>query len=237
MRLSSLLAFLAAFFLAACGEEPSSSSDRTAASTEPAEEATPQPLDRFEAEIQAFEAADQSNGIDTSRILFIGSSSIRLWNSLAEDLAPMKVLNRGFGGSTLPEVSYYANRIIFPYRPDTIFLYCGENDIAAGAKPQKVYESFTALMARIRLKLPKTQIFYISMKPSIARWEMWPAFREGEELIERYIDQYNHLHYLDCSAAMLLPSGGVDSTIFVEDGLHMNAEGYRRWREMVRRIL
>ncbi|MEO1518511.1 MAG: SGNH/GDSL hydrolase family protein [Bacteroidota bacterium] len=231
-RSSVFWGMLAICWYTAC--QPSAPSSSEDATTETVEEPTTQPLDRFEKEIVDFEKQDQELGIDSSRILFVGSSSIRMWDGLAEDMAPLQVLNRGFGGSTLPEVSYYANRIIFPHRPQTIVLYCGENDISDGASPQQVYESFTALMARIRIRLPQTEVYFISMKPSIARWDQWPAYQEGNELIEAYIDQYPHLHYLDCSASMLQAGGQIDSSIFIADGLHMNEEGYRRWKALVK---
>ena len=194
-------------------------------------------LKRFGAEIDKFAEADKIKMPEIGQTLFVGSSSIRMWDSLEVDMAPMKVINRGFGGSTLPEVIHYADQIIFPYRPTKIVLYCGENDISEGASPLKVFRSFKQLVRRIRTKLPETEIYYLPMKPSIARWNLWSDYQKGNQLIEKFIAAQKGLNYLDITPSMLTETGQIDSTIFIEDGLHMNRKGYEAWRDIVKEKL
>ncbi len=193
-------------------------------------------LQRFEGEIRAFERRDSLRPPAPGGVLFVGSSSIRLWASLEEDMAPLPVLNRGFGGSTLPEELHYAGRIVFPYQPALIVLYCGENDIQAGDLPEVVFQNFKRLVALCRERLPATPIVYLSMKPSPSRWEKWPAFEKGNAMIRRFADSQPGVHFVDVSSVMLR-DGRPDGSIFLPDSLHMNAEGYRRWTEVLKPVL
>ncbi|MEM9822939.1 MAG: GDSL-type esterase/lipase family protein [Bacteroidota bacterium] len=194
-------------------------------------------INRFKKEIDRFLESDQQAPREKGQVLFIGSSSIRMWDSLAVDMAPLEVINRGFGGSTLPEVIHYADQILFPYAPSTIVLYCGENDISEGASPLRVFRSFKTLIQEIRQKLPETMLYYIPMKPSIARWNLWPDYQKGNEMIATFIAAHEKMEYLDTSPTMLVDSISIDSSIFIEDGLHMNRAGYERWRDVVRAAL
>lgn len=195
---------------------------------------TGKPLDRFEQEIQNMEKEDSSRTARENEVLFTGSSSIRMWKTLAADFDPIPAINRGFGGSTLPEVIHYADRIIFKYQPQLIILYCGENDIADGASPEQVLESFKQLDEMIRKKLPKAKLIYVSMKPSIARWNLWEKYVIGNEMIHTYIETKADRFYLDCSTVMLLENGEPDPSIFIEDKLHMNAKGYEGWTSQLK---
>ncbi len=149
----------------------------------------------------------------------------------------LAVLNRGFGGSTLPEMVHYADQIVFPYEPETIVLYCGENDIAAGRTPQEAFESFKELTAQITAKLPNTKLLYLCMKPSIARWDMWQKMAESNRLFADYIAGQANMKYVDISAPMLDEKGMPRKEIFVEDMLHMNAKGYEDWTKIVKPLL
>lgn len=233
MKKISIFLF-ALLFMAACKPEkqtPANSAGMTAAS-----HAKPD-INRFKKEINRFLEMDQQKPPETGQILFIGSSSIRMWDSLAVDMAPLKVINRGFGGSTLPEVIHYADQILFPYAPSTIVLYCGENDISEGASPLRVFRSFKTLIQQIRQKLPEAVVYFIPMKPSIARWNLWSDYQKGNQMIATFIESQEQLEYIDTSPSMLVDSTYIDSTIFIEDGLHMNREGYERWRDVVRAAL
>lgn len=192
---------------------------------------------RFEKEILAFEQQDKNNGIIKDEILFVGSSSIRMWTTLTEDMHPMKVLNRGFGGATTPEVIQYFDRIIKPYTPEIVVIYVGENDIAEKESAENVFYSNKRLIEQIEAEFKTVQIVYISMKPSIARWEMWKEFKEGNELIKDWINTKDNCHYLETAEVMLNEDGSIRKEIFIEDGLHMNAIGYESWTKMIKPIL
>lgn len=191
-------------------------------------------LNRFEQAIENIEWEDSVRVVMKNEVLFIGSSSIRLWKTLQRDFDPIPVINRAFGGSTLPELIYYADRMIFPYQPGLIVLYCGENDIAEGASPEQTFETFKKLDQLIRTNLPETRMIYISMKPSIARWNLWEQYVSTNEMIRKYLDGQNRRLFIDCSAVMLTESGDPDPSVFVEDQLHLNERGYAGWTTLIR---
>jgi lysophospholipase L1-like esterase len=192
-------------------------------------------LHRYDDEIRKFELEDSISGIRKEAILFTGSSSIRLWKTLEADMAPLKVLNRGFGGSTLPEVTYYADRIILPYKPNIIVLYCGENDISNDqTTSEQVLQSFKEFHKYLRKNLPKTQLYYVSMKPSVSRWKYWQKVNEANLKIEAFIKKHKNYHYIDTATKMLDSDGMVFQDIFIADNLHMNEKGYAIWTEVIK---
>lgn len=192
----------------------------------------------FEKEIAKFEALEAGMPSPLGQVLFTGSSSIRKWNSLVEDMAPHQVINRGFGGAIVKQVSAYAPRIIYPLQPSMIVLYCGENDISndslSAEQPLADLKDFVTLM---RHHLPGTKLLFLSMKPSPARWKWWPKFQEGNQLIKEWCQTQDGIRYLDIGGAMLLDNGEVDPSLFVKDRLHMNAKGYAIWTELVREVV
>ncbi len=195
-------------------------------------------ISRFEKEIRAFEKEDSALGINRHAILFAGSSSIRLWSSLEKDMFPLSVLNRGFGGSTLPELIHYADRIILPYKPDIIVLYCGENDLANDeTSADQVYNNFKKFYKYLRKQLPTTRLYYISIKPSVKRWEYWPKFKEANQKIAKFMRRHKRCYYIDTASKMLDENGVVYQDIFVEDKLHMNAKGYAIWTGVLKPAL
>ena len=191
-------------------------------------------VDRFESAILNMEKEDSTRTIMEDEIIFVGSSSIRLWHSLLTDMLPLRVVNRGFGGSTIPEVTYYAHRIILPNKPPFIVFYCGENDINDGYSPEEVFSAFQKFDNIVHESLPKTKILFLSMKPSPDRWDLWDKFKKGNQLIENYCKSKPHLYYFDTSESLLTAEGKPDSTVFIEDGLHMNALGYEKWTNQLK---
>lgn len=192
------------------------------------------PLAKFESSILKFEQEDLEQGITKDAVLFIGSSSIVFWKDLNTDMEGMPVLNRGFGGSTIPEVNYYTERIVFPYEPSMIVFYCGENDINAGTSPEKVATDFKNWHQRVNVRFPDIPIVFISMKPSLSRWAMKEQFQEGNALIKKYSDAQENVSYIDVDPVMLNEAGEPDPDIFISDGLHMNRTGYERWTALMR---
>lgn len=191
-------------------------------------------IDRFEDQIKAFEEKDMVSRYGGNMALFVGSSSIRFWQTLGKDMRPHPVLNRGFGGSTLPEVNHYFDRIVSNYRPSQIFLYCGENDLAMTFTVQETVDEFVKFIGKCKEKLPDTEIVFLSMKPSPSRWHLWEKYVEANDLIKNICVLSNQLHFVDIGGVMLGEDGMPDKSIFVEDMLHMNAEGYERWAAVVK---
>lgn len=192
---------------------------------------------RWETEIAAFEAADRTNPPPKDPILFVGSSSIRLWKSLAQDFPRHPVLNRGFGGSHISDSIHFAERIVLPYRPRQIVMYSGGNDINAGKSPEQVAGDFKTFVAKVHAALPQTRVAYISIAPNPARWAEVEKVRKANKLIEEFARSDRRLAFIDVYSQMLGADGKPKPDIFVEDRLHMNARGYEIWRRAVEPFL
>ncbi len=187
----------------------------------------------FAKEIEAFEASDKTNPPPTGAILFIGSSSIRLWTNLAADFPRHRVINRGFGGSQIIDSVNYAERIVLPYQPRLIVLYAGGNDINAGKSPEQVFADYQAFVKKVQAVLPKTRIDYISIAPNPARWAQREKVKTANQLIEAYTKSDPRLTFINVYPKMLGPDGQPLPDIYVADRLHMNAKGYELWKGIV----
>jgi len=198
-----------------------------------------QPLaaqDRWKEEIRAFEALDSEQAPPRHGIVFIGSSSIRLWD-LEEHFGDLPVVNRGFGGSQIADSVRYADRILLPLEPKVVVLYAGDNDIASGKSAKQVATDFVAFVAKVHEKLPETRIVFIAIKPSIKRWDMAGEMRRANLFIRQMTALNPKLEYVDIDAPMLGKDGEPRAELFAGDGLHLNAEGYRLWESLVRPFL
>ena len=184
-------------------------------------------FEKWEKEITAFEQADRSSPPRKGGLLFIGSSTIRLWKTLAQDFPNQSVINRGFGGSQIADSTHFSERIIFPYQPRMILLRAGGNDIHAGKSPELVFSDFRAFVIKVREKLPDVEIAYIALSPSIARWNE----KEKGEALNRMIQEYSRevpgLKYIDSSSISLGSDGKPRPELFVADKLHFSPEGYK----------
>ena len=189
---------------------------------------------KWESEIKAFEAADKTNPPPHDAALFIGSSSIRQWKTLAEDFQEYKVINRGFGGSQIIDSVAFADRIVIPYKPRMILLYAGDNDIAGGKSPEQVLADFKAFTRKVRPRLSETKLAFISIKPSPSRWEFAEKIKAANRLIEDFCKQDERLIYIDVFNPMLGADGKPRPELFVEDMLHLNHKGYALWTAMIK---
>ncbi len=189
----------------------------------------------FADEIAAFAAQDELQPPPDAPVVFVGSSSIRLWASLAEDMAPIPVLNRGFGGSQLTHLIHYVDETVVRYLPRAVVVYAGDNDLDAstGKMAEDVARDFGTLAATVHAHAPGARIYFLSIKPSKARWERWPEMRRANELISRLCDGDPRLAFLDV-ATPLLEDGKPRDDVFRWDGLHLNATGYREWTRVIR---
>jgi len=189
---------------------------------------------RWEKDIQQFEAADKTNPPPQKAILFIGSSSIRIWKTLADDFPEHKVINRGFGGSHLNDSVFYFDRIVAPYQPKMIVIYAGGNDINFGKTPEEVFGAFTNFVAKAHQALPKTRVAYISIAPNPSRWSQVEQVKAANKLIEDFIKKDSKLAFINVFPAMLGEDGKPKPDIFLKDNLHMNEKGYAIWVPIVR---
>ena len=185
---------------------------------------------RWQADIDAILQADAEQPPAPGGVLFVGSSSIRMWQT-AESFPELAVINRGFGGSQASDVNRFVEQLVLKYAPRAIVFYAGDNDIADGQPPSIVADDFQTFAERVYEALPDTRIIYISIKPSIARWQMWPAMAEANELIRAYCDGHEQLTFLDIAPTLLGEDGQPRPEQFVEDGLHLSEQGYAAWTE------
>lgn len=189
---------------------------------------------KWEKDIAKFEAMDKENPPPKNAVLFIGSSTIVRWKTLAEDFKGTTVLNRGFGGNQIVDSTYYAERMIFPYEPRMIFLRAGGNDINAGKSAEQVFKEYKEFVAKIRTKLPEVDIVYMGLSPTIKRWEQVEEGNRLNDMIVAYTKEQPHLKYVDCRDLTLGANGKPRPELFVEDKLHASAEGYKLLTERVR---
>lgn len=193
---------------------------------------------RYESSIRAFEAADSVSAPPMHQLLAIGSSSIAAWHpTIARDLAPMTVIPRGFGGSVMNDVLHYVDRVVLPYRPRAILLYEGDNDISRGLSPDTIRACFDALVAKVHAQLPGTRIYVLSLKPSGARWDLWPQMQAVNRLLAIACQADHRLTFVDVAAPLIGVDARPDTLLFRSDRLHLNAAGYRVWTAMVRPVL
>ena len=189
-----------------------------------------------EAFIENFLRWDQKNTYVENGILFLGSSSIRKWpTSNYFDYLP--IINRGFGGSHISDVNYYFKSIATIYKPRTIVLYAGDNDIAGKKTPEQVLEDYIDFIILVREHLPQTKIIYLPIKPSPSRWSMWNDMRQVNRLIKMYTDSDNMQYYADTATPMLDSQGKPLGDLFVDDSLHLSKKGYDLWSEILKPIL
>jgi lysophospholipase L1-like esterase len=197
-----------------------------------AETAISQP---FINEIKAFRRADSITAPPKNAILLIGSSSFTNWKDVAKYFPDQTIINRGFGGSSLPHMIMYAEDVIFKYNPKQILIYCGENDLTGGPTitADTIFERLKNLHQLIRSKYKKVPIAYISMKPSPSREKYLETMQKGNALIKSFMEQQKKSSFIDVYSSMLDANGRILTHIFLSDKLHMNAEGYKIWQGVI----
>ena len=194
-------------------------------------------LGTWEKTIQEFEKSDKSSPPPEGVVVFVGSSSIRMWKTLENDMAPIPVVNRGFGGSEIEDSVRHLDRIVTPYKPSAVVLYAGDNDIAGGKSPDRVCEDFKGFAEKLNQSLPDVSLFFIAIKPSPSRWSFWPRMNEANMLISKYAASQARVFYLDVATSMLDPEGNARPELFLDDMLHMNDAGYRLWTSIIKSAL
>lgn len=184
---------------------------------------------KWNADIEAFEASDKASPPPANAVLFIGSSSIRFWKTLATDFPRYRVINRGFGGSDLDDATAFADRIVTPYHPVALVMYAGDNDLQGGDSPEQVRDDFAAFVGKVRETQPDLPVAFIAIKPSVARVALLPNILQADMLIRQWAMTQKDVAFLDVVPAMLDAKGQPMSDLFIDDGLHMNAKGYALW--------
>ena len=194
---------------------------------------------RFEGAIQAFEAEDRAMMPPKGAIVVTGSSSIRRWHpTLEADLAPLTVVPRGFGGSTMQDVEHFLDRIVLAYEPRAVAIYEGDNDTGLyGVPPEEIAGRLESIVERIHAALPDTRVYVLSVKPSLAREAVWDQAQEANVLYQELAASNDLITYVDVAPPLLGPDGRVMDDIFIDDGLHLNEKGTRIWASTIRAAL
>jgi len=192
---------------------------------------------QWEENIQAFEEADRKSPPPTNAVVFVGSSSIRMWKTLHEDFPRHQVIQRGFGGSILIDSLYFADRIITPYQPRMVVVYAGANDISSGKTPAEVEGDFRALTAKIHTVLPKTRIAFIGIAANPKRWSQRKEIRDANDRVEHFCNADDRLLFVDAFNHMLGSDGLPLPDIYLEDRLHMNQKGYALWVDLIEPLM
>lgn len=190
----------------------------------------------FQAEVGKLVASDDTHPTKPGGVVFVGSSSIRMWD-LEKSFPEQEYLNRGFGGSQICQSTHFFDVLVAKHKPRTVVFYAGDNDIAGGKSPDEVLKDFQAFAKQFSVKLPEAKLVYIAIKPSIARWNMADKMREANKLIAAECEKNENFAFVDVWPVMLGDDGQPRKDIFKEDGLHMNDKGYELWTELIKPLL
>ncbi|MCT3922368.1 G-D-S-L family lipolytic protein [Elizabethkingia anophelis] len=186
-------------------------------------------------DIQEFKKRDSLNGIPQNAILFIGSSTFTKWLDIAKYFPQKKIINRGFGGSRLSDLNYFADDLLKPYKPKQIVVYCGDNDFVSEDKPSvdTVVARFKTFYGKIRQYYPKINVSYISIKHSPSREDYWPQMQQANKEIKAFLKSQKNTSYIDITKAMNDKNGVIRKDIFLDDMLHMKPSGYAIWEKVI----
>ena len=191
-------------------------------------------LAQWQPELDAFAAADRAQPPAADGVLFVGSSTIRMWRSVAQDFHELPVvINRGFGGSTMTDCALFAQDLVARYRPRHVLVYAGDNDLAEGHTPLQVLHDFARFARTVREALPGARISFISIKPSPSREALLPQIREANHMVAAYLRTQANTDYIDVFTPMMAADGRPRGELFRADRLHMNAAGYRLWQGVI----
>lgn len=189
--------------------------------------------DRWETEISALERRVQQDAVGTGGVVFYGSSSFRVWTNLAAAFPGHRVVNLGFGGSQLSDLNRYFDRLVPPLQPRLLLIYGGDNDLAEGKTPAQVEADFRELVGRVRVRLPRTRVAFVSVKPSPSRLKWLEAQQLANERVRRMAARWRRVDYLDAATPLMGASGQPEERFFGPDRLHLNGEGYAVWRKVL----
>ena len=185
---------------------------------------------QYETEIAAYEKESAETPLPENCTMFIGSSTWRLWgNQLEKDFAEFRAVNRGFGGSTIPDILHVMHRIITPHKPARVVFFCGGNDIARGAGSEETFENFKTFLARLHAELPNTEIFFVSVTDAPIRERFSKQTLRYNALVKEFSEKTPKLHYIDTFATLVGEDGKADEKYFQQDRLHLNRDGEKRW--------
>ena len=188
---------------------------------------------RWRESFDAFAGDDRAHSPSSGGVVFVGSSSIRLWKDLEREFGTEGIIKRGFGGSRMSDCARYVPQLVLAYRPRIVVIYAGDNDLAEGGTPEGVLHSYESFVEQVHASLPATRIAFVSVKPSPSRESLIPAIIVTNELVEAFSKRYDYLEFIDVYSKMLDAKGHARSDLFLADRLHLNAAGYAIWKDAI----
>ena len=192
--------------------------------------------DQWATEMTAFEEQDKRVPPAPGGVVFVGSSSIRLWD-LARSFPGLPVINRGFGGSQISDAVAHIELLVLRHKPRIVIFYAGDNDLATGKTPDAVAADFKAFVDKVHAQLPQARIAFIGIKPSIQRWALIGKVREANGLVRTHCESDDRLGFVDVDGPMLGWDEKPRKDLLVADGLHLSPKGYELWTTLVRPFL
>jgi hypothetical protein len=194
-------------------------------------------IESWEREVAEFERRDRAEPPPPGRVVFVGSSTIASWSTLARDMAPLPTLNRGLGGTHISHVYRFARRIVLPYEPSAVVIYAGDNDLADGGTAESILIDFRRFAFQVHERYPDATIYFLAIKPSPSRWGLWREMRRGNALIAGFAYGTRGVEFVDVATPMLDETGRPREYLYAEDGLHLSSEGYALWTSLLRPLL
>lgn len=194
---------------------------------------------KWEKDIAAFEALDRSEKYPENAVLFMGSSSIRLWSTLQEQMKPYSVIQRGFGGSNMADLSMYTKRIVYPHQFQAVVIFVA-NEITVSPNDRNARETgalYKEVVHSIREKYQKQPIFLIEVTPSRKRWEKWDQIKETNSELKRICTKEKNMYFIETANFYLNEKGLPREELFRDDKLHLNDAGYKIWGDIIKKKL
>jgi GDSL-like Lipase/Acylhydrolase family len=191
---------------------------------------------RWEGEIRGIEKRLADTPPAKGGVVFAGSSSIRLWD-VAKAFPDVPAANVGFGGSQIPDCTFFVNRLVVPLEPKAVVFYAGDNDINGGRSPEQVRDDFAAFATAVHAKLPKCRVLFLSVKPSGSRWKHYEKQQKANGLVKELCGKDARLGYVDVGGCLLGSDGKPDPELFVKDQLHLSPKGYEKWNAVLKEHL
>jgi lysophospholipase L1-like esterase len=190
-------------------------------------------MEWYEEEVRGMERLHRNNPPSAGLVVFYGSSSIRLWNTLNDDFRDVGVLNLGFGGSTLEACAWFFERLVVPCSPRSIICYAGDNDLGDGKSPEEVLSYFRSLLAKVDAHFPSIPFSFMSIKLSPSRMAIADRIGRTNDMLRKELEGRHGRYFIDVYSHMLGPDGRPDTSLFLEDGLHVSPKGYQLWHEIL----
>jgi lysophospholipase L1-like esterase len=192
---------------------------------------------KYEKAVASYEAKDQESPPADGGIMCIGSSTFTRWKTLTEDLAPLPVYNRAFGGSRTGDQLARFAQVVPPYAPKVIVYYCGSNDLKSGDEPAAIFDRFRQFSERVRRTLPNTHLIYVTATRSPDRVARWGRVDHYNGLVRSLCESTPRHTFIDINPALVDTNGAPRLDLYRSDKLHFHPQAYVEFARVIRPVL